>query len=151
MKAIAVLASALLFCTAALAKESPRDELVRTDEAWSAAAAEGKDVEKVVAYWSDDATIVPAGAPMISGKAAIRDYVTQSFATPGFSIRWKTLDAAVSDDGTMGYTTAESTMTFPGPDGKLMTETGRGITVWRRDASGAWKCVYDTWNSGPRG
>jgi ketosteroid isomerase-like protein len=32
-----------------------------------------------------------------------------------------------------------------------MTETGRGITVWRRDASGAWKCVYDTWNSGPRG
>lgn len=92
---------------------------------------------------------MPAGAPIISGKAAIRDYVTQSFATPGFKISWKTLDATVSDDGTMGYTTAESTITFPGADGQPVTETGRGVAVWRRDPSGAWKCVYDAWNHGP--
>src|SRR3546814_399426 len=141
MKAIALLCSVLLACGSAFAQDNLRDELIRTDQAWSAAASEGKDVEKVVAFWSDDAQIVPAGAPIISGKAAIRDYVAQSFAIPGFNISWKTLDAAVSDDGTMGYTTADSTTTFPGPDGKLVTETGRGIAVWRRDASGAWKCV----------
>jgi ketosteroid isomerase-like protein len=150
MKAIALLLFPALFASScAVAQESARDELIRTDQAWSAAASEGKDVEKVVAFWSDDAQIVPEGAAIISGKAAIRSYVTESFATPGFKISWETLDAAVSNDGTMGYTTAASTFTFPGPDGTLVTETGRGIAVWRRDSSGAWKCVYDTWNSGP--
>ncbi len=142
--------STLLACGSAVAHDpGARDELIRTDQAWSAAASEGKDVEKVVAFWSDDAKIVPAGAPIVAGKDAIRAFVTQSFATPGFRISWKTLDADVSDDGTMGYTTAESTLTMPGPDGNLVTETGRGVAVWRRDPDGAWKCVYDTWNHGP--
>lgn len=149
MKAVVLLLFSALFASGcAVAQQSAKDELIRTDQAWSSAASEGKDVEKVVAYWSDDAQIVPAGAPIISGKAAIRAYVAESFATPGFKISWETLDAAVSSDGTMGYTTATSTFTFPGPDGKPVTETGRGIAVWRRDSSGAWKCVYDTWNSG---
>lgn len=150
MKAISVFLCAALFASnGAFGQDSIKDELIRTDQAWSAAAAEGKDVEKVVAFWAEDAKVVPAGEPVLTGKSAIRDYVAQSFATPGFSIRWKTLDATVSDDGTMGYTTAESTFTFPGPDGKLVTATGRGVAVWRRDASGAWKCVYDAWNHGP--
>ena len=149
MKAIALLLFSALFASGcAVAQQSARAELIRTDQAWATAASEGKDVEKVIAYWSDDAQIVPAGAPIISGKSAIRAYVAESFATPGFKISWETLDAAVSNDGTMGYTTAASTFTFPGPDGKLATETGRGIAVWRRDSSGEWKCVYDTWNSG---
>ena len=151
MKMIATLLYFSLFASgSALAQEQGvKEDLIRTDQAWSAAASEGQDVEKVVGFWSDDANIVPAGAPIISGKAAIRDFVTQSFATPGFHISWKTLDAAVSQDGTMGYTTGESTITAPGPDGKLVTEMGRGIAVWRRDSNGSWKCVYDTWNHGP--
>lgn len=152
MKQVArlMLWSTLLVWGGAIAQDpGARDALIRTDQAWSAAASEGKDVEKVVAFWSDDASIVPAGAPIVAGKDAIRAFVAQSFATPGFRISWKTLDAAVSDDGTMGYTTAESTLTMPGPDGNLVTETGRGVAVWRRDPDGAWKCVYDTWNHGP--
>jgi ketosteroid isomerase-like protein len=126
-----------------------RQLLIETDQAWSQAASEGKDVEKVVGFWADDAVIVPSGAPIVSGKAAIRDYVKQSFETPGFKISWKTLDAAVSSDGTMGYTTAESSFTFPGPDGKLQTLSARGVAIWRRASNGKWVCVYDAWNHGP--
>lgn len=140
----------LLASGAAVGQEKDaRQLLMETDQAWSQAASEGKDVEKVVAYWTDDAVIVPSGAPIISGKAAIRNYVKESFATPGFKISWKTMDAAVSTDGTMGYTTAESSFTFPGPDGKLQSQTGRGVAIWRRDSNGQWRCVYDTWNHGP--
>ena len=75
--------SALLACGSGIAQDhGSRDELMRTDQAWSAAASEGKDIEKVVAFWSDDAKIVPAGAPIVSGKDAIRAFVTLSFATP---------------------------------------------------------------------
>ena len=130
-------------------QKDARHLLLETDEAWSQAASEGKDVEKVVAFWADDAVIVPSGAPIITGKAAIRDYVRQSFNTPGFKISWKTLDATVSSDGTMGYTTAASSFTLPGPDGALQTQTGRGVAIWRRAIDGQWKCVYDAWNHGP--
>ena len=136
------------FASVALANDAT-SELFRTDQEWAAAASEGKDVDRVAGFWSDDGTIAPSGAPLVVGKAAIRDYVAQSFATPGFHIGWKTLQASVSDDGTMGYTTADSTMTFPGPDGKLMTVAGRGVAIWRRDSNGKWRCVYDIWNYGP--
>lgn len=150
MKRIAMLLlCSLLVAGPTLAQDdSATRELILTDQAWSAAAAEGQDVEKVVAFWADDGVIVPAGAPVVSGKAAIRAFVSQSFATPGFHISWKTLDAEVSADGTLGYTTAESTMTAPGPDGRLVTATARGIAVWRHGPDG-WKCVYDAWNHGP--
>ena len=149
--AAAALASFLLVsgCASVPSASNSREELFRTDQDWAAAASEGKDVGRVASFWSDDATIAPAGAPLVTGKPAIRDYVAQSFATPGFHINWKTLQATVSEDGTMGYTIADSTMTFPGPDGKLMTVAGRGVAIWRRDPSGAWKCVYDIWNHGP--
>jgi ketosteroid isomerase-like protein len=146
-----VLASLLSGGVAAGPGKDARQLLIETDQAWSQAASEGKDPGKVAAFWADDALIVPAGAPIVSGKAAILDYVKNSFATPGFKISWKTLDATVSSDGTLGYTRAESTFTFPGPDGKLQTQTARGIAIWRRADDGQWKCVHDTWNHGPDG
>jgi ketosteroid isomerase-like protein len=149
MKHVMLFLTLLASGAAAGQEKDARQLLMETDQAWSQAASEGKDVEKVVAYWTDDAVIVPSGAPIISGKAAIRNYVKESFATPGFKISWKTMDAAVSTDGTMGYTTAESSFTFPGPDGKLQSQTGRGVAIWRRDSNGQWRCVYDTWNHGP--
>lgn len=126
-----------------------KEQLLRADREWAAAASEGKDAERIISFWSDDATITPVGAPIIRGKAAIRSFVQQSLATPGFHIGWRPEQASVSLDGTMGYTTGENTTTFPGADGKLLTVTGRYVTVWRRDPSGAWKCVADIWNSGP--
>lgn len=149
MKYVMLFLTFLISGIAAGHENDARQLLIETDQAWSQAASEGKDVEKVVAFWTDDAVIVPSGAPIISGKAAIRDYVKQSFDTPGFRISWKTLDARISSDGTMGYTTAESSFTFPAADGKLETMTGRGVAIWRRGNDGQWKCVYDAWNHGP--
>lgn len=126
-----------------------REQLLRADHEWAAVASQGKDVDRIISFWSDDATITPAGAPLVSGKPAIRKFVEQSLSTPGFHIGWTPEQASVSADGTMGYTSGQNTTTFPGADGKLMTLRGRYVTVWRRDSSGSWKCVADIWNSGP--
>ncbi len=139
----------ILGCSSIPSASSSGEELLRTDREWSAVASEGKQVERIVSFWSDDATITPPEAPLVSGKVAIRKFVEQSLATPGFHIGWTPAQAFVSKDGTMGYTAGSNTTTLPGPDGKLMTVTGRYITVWRRDSAGAWKCVADIWNSGP--
>ena len=131
--------------------QAARESLFRTDQAWAAAASAGKDAEYVASFWADDGVIVPAGEPVIAGKAAIRAYVAAGFATPGFHITWtpKLEDVHVSADGTMGYSSGESAVTFPGPDGKLVTMQGRGVSIWRREPNGEWKCVYDISNNPP--
>ena len=152
MKLVEVVAVGFLLfvsgCSSSPKANTSREDLLRTDHEWAVVASEGKSVDRIVSFWSDDATITPAGAALVSGKVAIRKFVEQSLATPGFHIDWTPEQASASEDGTMGYTTGNNAMTFPGPDGKLITVAGRYVTVWRRDSSGAWKCVADIWNSG---
>ncbi len=64
------------------------EKLLARDAEWADLATAGKDVEKVVSYWSDDAVLIFPGQPVLEGKAAIRGYVAASFNTPGFKIHW---------------------------------------------------------------
>lgn len=135
-------------CAAVASADRETEALMRRDRDWSSAAAEGRNLEQILAYWSEDATVYPAGAPAVHGKASIREYVRQSLAVPGFHIWWRPERAFVSNDATLGYTTGENTVTVPDRDGKLVHISGRYTTVWRRESGGDWKCVVDIWNSG---
>jgi ketosteroid isomerase-like protein len=80
-----------------LPTDSLRAHLPLTE--WANLAAAGKDVDKIVSYWSDDAVVVFPGQPMLKGKAAIRAYVAGCFQTPGFKIHWASKDPIFSPDG----------------------------------------------------
>ena len=58
------------------------EKLLRRDAEWANLATAGKDVENVLAYWTEDAVLIFPGQPVLEGKAAIRAYVTASFNTP---------------------------------------------------------------------
>ncbi len=142
-----------IFCIAAcrprIDSEAERAALLQTDKDWSVAAHAGTDVERILAYWSDDARIYPPEIPVIDGKAAIRDFVTASLRVPGFSVSWEPHEAVISPDGRLGYTTGVNSFTAPDARGKLVTTPGKYVTVWRKAPDGSWKCVIDSWNSGP--
>ena len=90
----AALAASVLAGAACASASRPSDveaEIRRLDAEWSR-AAESRDVERAVSFWSDDAVVFPPGSPPVEGKAAIREFVTKSLQTPGFSISWKTDD-----------------------------------------------------------
>lgn len=126
-----------------------QQKLLRRDAAWADLAAAGKDVEKILSYWSDDAQIIEPGQPVYDGKAAIRAYVTASLKTPGFKIHWVSEKPVFSPDGRMAYMPGVDEMTVPGPNGALMTVHMRGISIWRRDPDGEWRCVVDIANEAP--
>jgi len=126
-----------------------QDRLLRRDMEWADAASAGKDLEKIVSYWSDDAVVIPPGQPVLEGKAAIRAYVAASLQIPGFKIHWTSEKVVFSSDGKLAYMRGTSEMTVPGPTGALMTLHGRGVTVWRLDPDGQWRCVVDIWNDPP--
>ncbi len=123
--------------------------LLRRDAEWADLASAGKDVEKIVSYWSDDAILVFPGQPLLEGKSAIRAYVEASLKTPGFKIHWVSEKPVFSPDGKLAYMRGTDEITVPGPNGTLVTMHLRGISVWRIDSDGQWRCVVDIANEQP--
>ena len=114
----------------------------RTDAAWLAAAS-AHDLDRILPFWADDATILAPGTPAIIGKDAIRKYVSSSFATPGFSITWKTEEVEVSQSGDLAYSSGTDRISLNTPDGKSVTEENRSVAIWKKQPDGSWKCVVD--------
>jgi len=129
--------------------ERERRRLLQLDAEWAALASEGKDVDRILAYWTDDALVCPPGVPLVRGKAALRAYVEGALAIPGFQITWTTSDASLSPDGQWAYLLSTNAVTAPGLDGRLDVTRGRAVTVWRRDSDGRWRCAVDIWNAEP--
>ena len=129
--------------------ERERQRLLERDQEWAALAAAGRDIERILFFWTDDARVYPPGMPTVSGKAALRRYVEGALAIPGFHITWTSSEATLSADGQLAYVLSNNAVTMPGPAGKLVTTRGRAVTIWRRDAGGEWRCAVDIWNDEP--
>jgi len=135
-------------CASAGRPDDLRARILQLDAEWSE-AAQSRDVDRVVSYWADDATVLPPGGPAIVGKAAIREFVAKSFKNPSFRIAWKTSDVFVSPDGTFAYGLGTNRVNVTAPDGTPVTIDGKAVTIWRREKDGSWKCVVDIWNDAP--
>lgn len=85
---VTVAVGALTLSACATVPSSRFNEAAAISREWSAAAASG-DLEHIVSYWGDDATVMMAGLPTFRGKTAIRDYVAESLKIPGFKISWE--------------------------------------------------------------
>ena len=120
-------------CQAPRPKEDARAEILRLDAEWSRDAKEGKNVDRIVSYWADDAVVMPPGSPPIVGKAAIRDFVVNSLKTPGFSIVWNATDVTLPEDGKLAYAIETNRVTLTGVDGKPLVIDGKAVTVWRHE------------------
>jgi uncharacterized protein (TIGR02246 family) len=127
-----------------------RERLVERDTEWAAVASEGRDVDRILSYWTDDAVVLAPGFAPVIGKAALRDYVKNSLRIPGFKITWKSTDVKFSPDLNLAYMLGENTVTINGSDGKPVTTKGRAVTIWRRETDGKWRCAVDIWNDAPR-
>ena len=131
--------------------ERERKRLLEQDAEWAALSSKGQDVDRIVAFWTDDARVFAPGLPAFSGKAALRSYVEGALAIPGFHITWSTSEANLSPDGQLAYLLSTNAVTMPGPGGQPVTTNGRAVTVWRREPDGNWRCTVDIWNDEPIG
>lgn len=148
-----LLAAALLGCTQQAKSGQPAvnvgevESAIRATDAQWLATVKTRNAEKSASFWSDDASIFPPDAAPIIGKQAIRAYVAGAFASPDFSIDWKTDKVVVALSGDMAYSTGSDVFTFRTPDHKLVTEHTNGVVVWKKQADGSWKAAIDIWNA----
>ena len=109
---------------------------------WSNAAS-GKDLEKAVSFYADDATYNPPGAPLAAGKDAIRKVWANVVAIPGGNLRWVTSKVEVARSGDLAYDTGAYALTKNDASGKPVTATGKYVVVWKKQADGKWKVIED--------
>jgi ketosteroid isomerase-like protein len=92
--------------------------------------------------YTEDARILPPGAPMISGRAAIRDFWK---ATAGAlqvkALRLVTVEAKPAGDVIVEIGRAEVD-TAAGPNALAL----KYVVIWRQEA-GTWRSHIDIWNA----
>ena len=116
------------------------------DIEWSKAAA-AKDLDRSISYTADDTVMLPPNAPVASGKEAARKAWSEMLALPGLVIGWQPTKVEVAKSGDIGYTRGTYEMTVNDAKGNPHTDRGKYLSIWRKQANGAWKCIEDTFNS----
>ena len=107
-----------------------------------------KDPEKWASYFAEDGSGLYPGAGILNGKAAIKAAMTPILADPNFSLTFQSTRAMASKGGDMVYSQGTYTMTMTNPKTKkVMTDKGKYLTIYSKQADGSWKAVADTFNS----
>ena len=130
-----------------MAGDSKTEQALRdSDDAWSKAAAR-KDLEKTIAYYSNDAIVLPPNAPIATTKDAIKKLWGDLLASPGLVISWKAPKVEVAKSGDLGFVSGTYDFAMNDASGKPTTDKGKYVEVWEKQADGKWKCGTDIWNS----
>ena len=115
------------------------------DAQWSKTAA-AHDLAGTVAYYSDDATLLPPNAPMATDKQAIRASWAE-LLVPENSVSWQVSRVEVSRSGDLAYLVGTYRVTTKDAQGKSVEDRGKLLEVWKRQVDGQWKAVADPYNS----
>jgi len=118
-----------------------------TEAQWNQDIA-AKDIDKVVAHYTDDGSLLVAGSPAATGKDALRAAFKGLLADPALSLQFHATRVEVAKSGDLGTTQGPYTMTLTDPVSKqVVHDHGTYVTVYRKQADGSWKAVSDVASS----
>ncbi len=120
---------------------------VRKADADWAAAGQSKQVDAWVAFYTDDAVVLPPNDKAATTKDSIRKTIGDVLALPGLTVNWKAAKVEVAKSGDLAYAQGTYELGMTGPKGKPMADHGKYVEVWKKQPDGNWKCAVDTWNS----
>jgi uncharacterized protein (TIGR02246 family) len=114
-----------------------------------AAAAEAKDPAKFSSFYAEDAAVLLAGAPDLSGKTTIGVGIAGMMKDPSFALSFTPDKVVVARSGDVAYETGTYSMTLSDAKKRASTEKGHYVVVWQKQGDGSWKVVVDAPVSDP--
>ena len=117
----------------------------KTDDDWSK-AAQTKNIDAWMAFYTDDAVLLPPNAPTATTKDAMRKGISDVLGLPDLSVSWKGTKTEVARSSDLAYTYGTYQLAWKGAKGKPMTEQGKYTEVWKKQADGSWKCAVDMYS-----
>lgn len=115
------------------------------DAAWLK-AYDTKDVQKAVAVLDEQGSMLMSNAPIATGKKAVAKLIAADFARSQ-NLTWHVDKAGVAASGDLGYTSGSYEMSFQDASGKTVADKGKYLTVWKKQADGSWKVLFDMFNT----
>jgi uncharacterized protein (TIGR02246 family) len=107
-----------------------------------------KDADKWASYFAEDGSGLYPGVATLNGKSAIKGAMAPYFSDPNFALTFQSTRTIASKGGDMVYSQGTYSMTMTDPKTKKpMTDKGKFLTVYSKQADGSWKAVADTFNS----
>lgn len=103
----------------------------------------GKDLDKVMAHYADDASALMPNTPIRTGKDSIRPLFKDLLADPNFALDIQTVKVEVAKSGDVAYSQGAYSFVSTGPKKKPITEKGKYVEVYKKQADGTWKVVED--------
>ena len=141
---------ALVACTTTTAPPAPTVDVaaeqakIHDAEAAQLKGWDAKDMDRIVAYYADDATLMTPGFPAMKGKDAMRNGLKPFLADPNLKLETSDERVEVSKAGDVGFLQGSYKMVTTDPKTKKpMTDKGSYVTVFKKQADGNWKAVSD--------
>ena len=106
-----------------------------------------KDLDKISAFYAEDASLFDPDAPVVNGAAAIKAAWKSMLEDKNSSFSFASDKVDVAKSGDLGYSQGTMTYTFTDPKTKkVFTIKGKYVTVYKKQSDGGWKAVADIGN-----
>lgn len=155
LKTRAILATTMIFsiiiCLPAAFSQSEDDEqAIREVHELHHQALNAGDAQAHASYFTDDAVLMPPNEPAVVGKAAILSWDQATFQIYTVQLSTVSIDRVIiSGDSAITQSTYSAKLITKGKGNSVWGEN-KSIHVYKKQADGSWKIVYDIWsNSGP--
>jgi ketosteroid isomerase-like protein len=140
----------LFACRPSLAAKSAADlaaleAAVRKADADWAAAANSASVDAWMAFYAADAVLLLPNDQLASDKELLLRSVSDLLALPHLSVTWSPIKVEVARSGEKALVIDAYELRFGDSRGALVSDRGRRLEIWRKQADGTWKCIVDTW------
>jgi len=143
--------TSLLLCrpslSASSAADSPAAEAAarKADADWAATAGT-PSVDSWMPFYAADAIVLLPDNQLASGEELVRRSVTRLLALPHLSVAWRPVEVKVARSGDLALVIRAYELRFDDSRGGPVSDRGRRLEIWRKQAGGIWKCIVDTWN-----
>ncbi|MBB6249813.1 YybH family protein [Nitrospirillum iridis] len=123
---------------------NPAQSILDADRAFAAKAREAGVGAAFQAYAAEEVTLLNRAQPRVD-RAALA-----GLFPAGLELEWAPEDAAISSDGTLGYSWGKARSRLRKPDGAVVERPPvRYVTVWRRQKDGQWRFILDGGTTDP--
>jgi ketosteroid isomerase-like protein len=102
-----------------------------------------------VDWFAEDGVTLGNGKAPVVGRVAIAKSATWS--PQSYQLTWTPTEAQMGPSGDIGYTWGHFEGRSKDAAGNPVITTGRYITIWRKQANGAWRVVLDAGANEPAG
>ncbi len=104
------------------------------------------DVAAAVSCYDENAVMLPSNMPMVKGRADIEKTI-RGWMQSGMKMKeFTSTTISVEGAGDFAVQLGRYFQTYE-MSGKVIADTGKFVTVWRKQVDGSWKIAYDIWTT----